>query len=285
MNTPKFSLYRLVLAVAAHAACVLSAAAQADLQLHLKIIAEPKIETRDYDDRPAPEAELVSRIEIRRGEPVSLRFRLENVGNETVYMTQLLCLRDPEDVGLNVTWPDGRTRDVPIGPRTVRCGHGVSSVGLLAGESCTSDSFLFEYWYRTPATVEYKYVFDEPGTYELRARFHRRIPHPVAEQGTPADEADESANTVVSVPVTVTVLPEQLPDWDELVAHGILRHIRSSYNSMSKVAPELARIVAATDAHWLKVWAGWPVYRPEPSREESTQTQPSTSAEQTPDQQ
>ncbi|MFG0242593.1 MAG: hypothetical protein ACF8R9_07420 [Phycisphaerales bacterium JB054] len=277
MDTPKFGLYRFVLVVAAHAASVLSAAAQVDLQLHLKIIAEPKIETRDYYDRPAPESELVSKIEIRRGEPVSLRFRLENVGSETVYMTQFLSLRYPEDVGLNVTWPDGRTRDVPVGPRTVRCGRGGASVGLLAGESSTSDSFVFEYWYRTPATVEYKYVFDEPGTYQVTAHFRRRNPYPRTDQVTQTDEADESANTFVSAPVTVTVLPEQLPDWEALVAHGILRYIRSSYIEMSKVAPELARIVAATDAHWLKVWAGWPIYRPQPSREESTQPKPETS--------
>ncbi len=226
---------------------------QADLQVSAFVLAEPRAVTSTQDLSQAAE---LQELQLTRGDPVSLRIYLANVGDTPTVPTRLIG-QSVGTIAVMVTRPDGTVvQAVHLG----RGPHVNTTAPVLQpmqpGEEQVLDTFLFEFKARSSQGVTTRsYLFSDPGEYTIQVTY--KIGNPSAHILFESGKSQEQPPVINSAPITVSVLQDAIPGWEQLVDAGIADAIGTSvWPSSDGMAPHATAesLVTVADREWMTTW-------------------------------
>lgn len=228
---------------------------EAAIDLRVTILSETWAETRS--GRSARNVE-VDRIDLVRGDPVSIRIVLTNNGDVATIPTRGLSL----SIGATeatVTRPDGTVVTAVLMGRSVGQVTLIPAppVAMQPGEEQVLETYLYESKHSDDQSrTIHTYLFDEPGAYTVIVKYKigEAKPHITFDNGT----SQTVPPAVTSAAITVNVLEASIPAWDELRDTHIEAAIGVRYWPALQDPTTRAQtqaLIKKADRPWLTGWA------------------------------
>ncbi|MBX3360136.1 MAG: hypothetical protein KF912_02660 [Phycisphaeraceae bacterium] len=225
------------------------ALAQEQLQLEAHILAEPRVSVSTSD---LSQAQEVDTIDLVRGDPVSLRIVLSNTGTAASAPTGALGeILSP--LHIRVKRPDGSMMNAIHEARNITYRAWREIAPVMPGEAQTLDTFLYEHVTEiSPGQRESQYLFDVPGEYEVTVIYKTGDPrdHLRFEQG----RIPHAPPTLTAGVLTVNVLEDAIPNWQQLQEAEILSYIGRDRWPAIEAGSQLQDAITSANRPWLTEW-------------------------------
>jgi hypothetical protein len=221
-------------------------------QLHLEahLLAEPRAVVSTVDISQAQE---LATIDLVRGDPVSLRIELSNTGTaDSVSTGSLGKILSP--IKVRVKRPDGTIVVADHDARNIATRAWRNPSPVAPGEVQVLDTFLFEYTVKDEAGhYTPRYLFDSPGQYEVTVTYD--IGDPSARLQFEEGLIPEAPPTLVSDPLIIDVLQDQVANWQHLQDAGILSYIgHDRWPALEANNTATQTLIVGAARPWLTEW-------------------------------